>query len=45
MEECFRHLSGEIEQMFRSFGTWKALERGDGEGFTAWDLQNGAGQG
>lgn len=31
--------------MFRSFEMWKALERGDGEGFIAWDLQNEAGQG
>lgn len=45
VEEHFRHLSEETEQNFRSFGMWKALEGGDSEGFTAWDLQNEAGQG
>lgn len=35
MEKCFRHLLGEEEQAFRSFGVRKAFEREDGEGFTA----------
>lgn len=39
------HVCQRRQSRISGLGMWKALEGGDSEGFTAWDLQNEAGQG